>query len=70
MKTKSGKWRWFLGRDTVFQRDAEGNVLQIVGMAQDITERKKIEEELTESEQRFRTLQQASFGVLEYMIRV
>ena len=62
LKTKSGKWRWFLGRDTVFQRDAEGNVTQIVGMAQDITERKKIEEELTESEQRFRTLQQASFG--------
>ena len=62
MKTKSGKWRWFLGRDTVFQRDSEGNVVQIVGMAQDITERKKIEEELTDSEQRFRTLQQASFG--------
>ena len=62
MKTKSGKWRWFFGRDTVFQRDSNGNVLQIVGMAQDITERKKIEEELTESEQRFRTLQQASFG--------
>jgi PAS domain S-box-containing protein len=62
MKTKAGEWRWFLGRDTVFQRDPEGNVIQVVGMAQDVTERKKIEEELTESEQRFRTLQQASFG--------
>ena len=62
MKTKDGNWRWFMGRDTVFQRDEEGNVLQIVGMAQDVTERKKMEEELRESEQRFRTLQQASFG--------
>ncbi len=34
----------------------------IIATAWDITERKKFEEELKESEQRFRTLQQASFG--------
>lgn len=34
----------------------------IIATGWDITERKKIEEELRESEQRFRTLQQASFG--------
>ncbi len=62
LRTKSGEWRWFRSRDTVFQRDKKGNVTQIVGIAQDITERKKTEEELKESEARFRTLQEASFG--------
>ena len=60
--TKSGVWRWFRSRDTVFQRDEKGNVLQVIGVAQDVTERKKIEEELRESEARFRTLHEASFG--------
>lgn len=34
----------------------------LIATARDITERKRIEEELKDSEQRFRTLQQASFG--------
>jgi PAS domain S-box-containing protein len=62
LRTKTGEWRWFHSRDTVFQRDEKGNVTQIIGVAQDITERKKMEEALKESEQRFRTLQEASFG--------
>jgi PAS domain S-box-containing protein len=62
LRTKSGEWRWFRSRDTVFQRDDKGNVRQVIGVAQDITERKKIEEDLRESEARFRTLQEASFG--------
>jgi PAS domain S-box-containing protein len=60
--TKSGTWRWFRSRDTVFKRDEKGNVSQVIGVAQDVTERKKIEEELMESEARFRTLHEASFG--------
>lgn len=62
IRTKNGEWRWFHSRDTVFQRDAKGKVTHIIGVAQDITARKKIEEELKESEERFRTLQEASFG--------
>lgn len=61
-RTRAGEWRWYRSRDTVFKRDSEGNVTQIIGIAQDINERKKIEEELRESEERFRTLQEASFG--------
>ncbi|HAL56241.1 MAG TPA: hypothetical protein DCP63_07155, partial [Bacteroidetes bacterium] len=46
MRTKKGDWRWFLGRDKVLKRSADGSVRQIVGMATDITERKQAEEEI------------------------
>jgi PAS domain S-box-containing protein len=39
-----------------------GNLKEVISTFTDISERKKAEEELKESEQRFRTLQQASFG--------
>lgn len=51
MRHRDGSWRWFLGRDTVFQRDAEGRVVQIIGTAQDITDRKRAEEALRASQQ-------------------
>jgi PAS domain S-box-containing protein len=60
--TKSGVWRWFRSRDTVFQRDEKGTVWQVIGIAQDVTERIKMEEDLRDSEARFRTLHEASFG--------
>ena len=45
MRHKSGQWRHYLGRDTVYERDEEGRVLTIIGTAQDITARKESEEE-------------------------
>ncbi|MEA5477740.1 PAS domain S-box protein [Pseudanabaena galeata UHCC 0370] len=41
----NGEWRWFYGRDAVFKRDADGHVMQTIGTAQDITERKRLEQE-------------------------
>lgn len=41
----NGEWRWFYGRDAVFKRDADGHVIQTIGTAQDITERKRLEQE-------------------------
>lgn len=41
----AGQWRWYLGRETIYQRDAQGRVREIIGTMQDITERKQAEEE-------------------------
>ncbi|MCU0551203.1 MAG: PAS domain-containing sensor histidine kinase [Leptolyngbya sp. Prado105] len=56
MRDAQGNWRWFLSRDTVFRYTPDGQVWQILGTAQDITERKRVEENLSHSEERYRCL--------------
>ena len=46
MRHVSGAWRWMRSRDTVFSRDESGTPRQIIGAAQDITERKEAEQRL------------------------
>ena len=42
--------------------DADGRVIGVLGIARDITQRKQTEKDLRESEERFRSLHNASFG--------
>ncbi len=51
LKDARGKWRWFLSRDTGFLRRSDGTVHQIIGTAQDITERKINEERIKSANQ-------------------
>ncbi len=46
IKHANGEWRWVWHRETVFKRHADGTPYQIMGTAQDITERKQMETEL------------------------
>lgn len=46
VKHASGEWRWIWSREVVFKRRHNGTPYQIIGTAQDITERKGIEVEL------------------------
>ena len=55
-KTKDDRWIWCLARDSVFARDDKGGVSQLIGTFFDITERKRAEDSLYESETRFRNL--------------
>ncbi|MGE3759723.1 MAG: PAS domain S-box protein [Pseudobdellovibrionaceae bacterium] len=44
--TKSGDWIWILDRGSVFGRDQRGNPLRMVGTELNITDRKRLEEDL------------------------
>jgi PAS domain S-box-containing protein len=59
LMSKGGDWRWFLSRDTPFERDADGKVVRILGFARDITAQKQADSALRESEERYRLLAEA-----------
>ncbi|PZF76307.1 histidine kinase [Aestuariivirga litoralis] len=54
MRRKDGSWVWLLSSDRAFSRDAGGRLRQVLGVATDITARKRFEEQLLASEERFR----------------
>ncbi len=46
LRHADGGWRWFAAREVAFARSAEGQPLQILGVAEDVTERKVTENAL------------------------
>lgn len=53
VRTKTGEWRWLHSREVAFARDENGQVKQILGVSQDVTEGKQAERALRESEEKF-----------------
>jgi PAS domain S-box-containing protein len=54
MRAKDGSWRWILDRGQVITRSADGQPLRVIGTHTDITARRAAEQQLQESEERFR----------------
>ncbi len=57
-RADTGEERW-IGRRAEFERDPDGNVLRLVGVVQDITDRKAAHRALSESETKFRAFTEA-----------
>ncbi|MFN6558442.1 MAG: PAS domain S-box protein [Nostoc sp. ChiSLP01] len=51
VKQANGEWCWLYTRETVFSRDADGKINQILGVSADITERKQAEMQLQQQAQ-------------------
>ena len=69
MRDVNGKWHWILSQNTVFLRGKNGKVKQIVGTAQDITERKQSEEQLRHLSERLSlAMKSGGFGIWEWDI--
>lgn len=56
IKRADGEWRWLYSRERAMLRDPNGKVIQKLGIAQDITERKNLQEQLQASEERLRLI--------------
>lgn len=52
LRDREGRWRWFLGRHSVFSRDRDGLVRRVIGTATDIGDRRAAEDALRDREAR------------------
>ncbi len=62
MQHKNGSWVWLLSRDQVFARDERGQPTQLLGVATEITERKRTEEIMHQTNKRFERAERAARG--------
>jgi two-component system, cell cycle sensor histidine kinase and response regulator CckA len=56
LRNKAGRWTWILARGKIVERDENGAPIRMTGTCLDITDRKRSEVALRESENKFRLL--------------
>jgi len=67
MKTKSGKWKWIMGRGNVVSRDSNGKALRFLGTHVDISRRKQMEGALRESEEKFYSISSSAYDAVFFI---
>jgi PAS domain S-box-containing protein len=65
MRHRRGRWLWMRTREVVFTRGADGHPVQIIGMAEDVTESRRAREELEQSREQLRALSARLEGARE-----
>ena len=60
LRHRRGDWRWINARETIFTRTSSGQPDCVIGTAQDVTERRRTETALLQSEERFENWSRAS----------
>ncbi|MEA2841138.1 MAG: hypothetical protein QOF41_2468 [Methylobacteriaceae bacterium] len=66
LKSDSGEWRWIASRARVFDREHE-SAARMIGVAQDITEQRRAELELSESEAFLRGILESSADCIKVL---
>ena len=67
IKRKNGEWCWFIDSGEVIERDNDGRPLRMVGTDVDISDLKRAEEALRESEERFRSISASALDAIIMM---
>jgi diguanylate cyclase len=65
VRDASGQWRWLLARETLFGRDEQGRVNQVIGIITDVSELKHTEQRLAASEEHLADRVCVLEGILE-----
>lgn len=70
LRTKSGSWKWILGRGKIVERTATGQAQRVVGTHVDLTLHKQAQESLRATEERFNfIIRELQDGLWDWNIR-
>jgi len=64
IKTSDGRYRWFRDVGGVTEKDEGADHARVVGIVEDITERKQAQQELAESEEKYRAIVEGSHDAI------
>ncbi len=67
MRTRSGDWKWIVGRGKATARDAQGIATRLVGTHVDITERKLMEESIGREKETLHAIMENTNAHLAYL---